>query len=92
MGQEYSDPKRAGDPHSLPNVEVFEITPGWNEETDEYEPSEPGFYWWPCFPGCMPDGDAKGPFESYAEALADARDGCEDDECPDTPHNAGDGQ
>jgi hypothetical protein len=25
---------------------------------------EPGWYWWPCFPGCMPGGDASGPFEN----------------------------
>ncbi len=33
----------------------------------------PGFYWWPCFPGCLPDSDAVGPFETEAEALADAK-------------------
>jgi hypothetical protein len=37
----------------------------------------PGFYWWSCFPGCLPDSDAFGPFETEAEALADAREGSE---------------
>lgn len=32
----------------------------------------PGWYWWPCFPGCVPDGEAIGPFDSEAAALADA--------------------
>ena len=32
-----------------------------------------GWYWWSCFPGCMPDSDAIGPFDSEAEALADVR-------------------
>lgn len=33
---------------------------------------EPGWYWWPCFPGCLPDGDAVGPFETEREAVEDA--------------------
>ena len=31
------------------------------------------FYWQACFPGCLPDGDAYGPFETYQEAYADAQ-------------------
>ena len=34
----------------------------------------PGWYWWACFPGCLPDGDAVGPFATEAEAIADAQD------------------
>jgi hypothetical protein len=33
-----------------------------------------GWFWWSCFPGCLPDGPAIGPFESRAEALKDAQD------------------
>jgi len=32
-----------------------------------------GFYWWACFPGCLPDGDPCGPFFTEAEAIADAQ-------------------
>ena len=32
-----------------------------------------GWFWWSCFPGCLPDSPAIGPFASYAEALKDAR-------------------
>ena len=39
-----------------------------------------GWFWWSCFPGCLPDGPPMGPFDSYQEALADARDGIEDDD------------
>ena len=42
-----------------------------------------GWYWWPCFPGCLPDSEASGPFKSEVEALEDARanvDDLEDDE------------
>lgn len=31
-----------------------------------------GWYWWACFPGCLPDGEPVGPFATEAEALADA--------------------
>jgi hypothetical protein len=33
-----------------------------------------GWYWWACFPGCMPDSDPIGPFQTEADALADAQD------------------
>ena len=33
----------------------------------------PGWYWWACCPGCMPDGEAMGPFASHEEAINDAR-------------------
>ena len=34
-----------------------------------------GFYWWCCFPGCMPEGDPMGPFATQEDAIADAREG-----------------
>ncbi len=33
-----------------------------------------GWYWWSCLPGCMPDSDPFGPFDTEALALADAQD------------------
>ena len=33
----------------------------------------PGWYWWACFPGCLPDGDPCGPFVSEEEAHDDAQ-------------------
>lgn len=32
-----------------------------------------GWYYWYCFPGCMPDSDPIGPFESYKAAKAAAQ-------------------
>lgn len=32
-----------------------------------------GWFWWACFPGCLPDSAPMGPFASKAEALADAQ-------------------
>ncbi len=30
------------------------------------------YYWWSCWPGCLPDGDAIGPFNSSRDAYNDA--------------------
>lgn len=35
-------------------------------------PFDPGWYWWACSPGCLPDGEAIGPFETEQEAIEDA--------------------
>ena len=58
------------------------------EENDEAHP--PGWYWWACFPGCMPDGEPTGPFPESSYAFYDADefhpdnldDGCGDDRDP----------
>jgi hypothetical protein len=31
-----------------------------------------GWYWWECYPGCLPDSDAFGPFTTSYRALKDA--------------------
>jgi hypothetical protein len=85
--QAYSDPRRENETHALPDIEVFEV---WDEQSCPWccEPSDDpmnahcdehkGFYWQSCFPGCLPDGDPVGPFETKDEALADAHEGMED--------------
>jgi hypothetical protein len=75
MSQHYSDPRRANDPHALPNIEVFYAEAGELEIDGAEEPSEAGWYWWACFPGCVPDGEACGPFASAEKALRNAREG-----------------
>jgi hypothetical protein len=83
----YRDPDRADNPTALPDLEVFRMTeadlrrvqggeatvPGdcWHDA--DGVPQEAGWYHWPCFPGCLPDGDPVGPFETETAALADAR-------------------
>ena len=32
-----------------------------------------GWYWWSGFPGCLPDGDAQGPFDTEEAAVEDAQ-------------------
>ena len=82
MAQAYSDPTRAAHPHALPDVEVFHMSRAdmelgtiWESQDDPGEFwAETGWYWWTCFPGCMPDGPPVGPFETEALALADSQD------------------
>lgn len=40
--------------------------------------TQQGWFWWSCFPGCLPDSDPVGPFDTEADALADAQEGMED--------------
>ena len=35
-------------------------------------PDKAGWYWWPCFEGCLPDSEPVGPFASSAQAMRDA--------------------
>jgi len=37
------------------------------------QPDGIGWFYWACFPGCLPDGDPVGPFTTEDEALEDAR-------------------
>lgn len=67
----YDTTERAADPRALPNIEVFcvdERTAQLGADTGN-ELNQPGWYYWPCFPGCLPDGPAVGPFETEREAL-----------------------
>ena len=52
---------------SYGSFEVF-----WaNEGVDDVH-NGPGWYWWACFPGCMPDSDPCGPFATSTQAMNDA--------------------
>jgi hypothetical protein len=73
MAQFYSDPERENDAWALPDVEVFYAWEGELEWEGQEEPSEEGWYYWFCLPGCMPDSDPIGPFETEAEAINDAK-------------------
>lgn len=45
----------------------------YGEDADEESvPLAAGWYWWACFPGCMPDGEPMGPFADSRQALQDA--------------------
>ena len=68
MSFHYSNPERCADPNALPDIEVFYARTGELGD-DRYC----GYYYWACFPGCLPDGDPVGPFETEEEALDDLR-------------------
>lgn len=53
------------------SFEVFEVHA--SASPSESFPNGPGFYWWACFPGCMPDGEANGPFPTEQDAINDAK-------------------
>lgn len=76
MTQAYSDPTRIGDPYSLPDVEIFPVPGPYHafvEGEREDATLEPGWYYWYCCPGCLPDSEPIGPFASEADVLADAQ-------------------
>ena len=75
MAQAYSDPSRETDPHALPDVEVFYVSDQLKGDDPSWCEFDNGWYYWFCFPGCLPDGDPVGPFDTEAQALADAQDG-----------------
>ena len=79
MAQVYSDPTRESDPYALPDCETFylsQLEVNYNLENldhaDDDTIFQAGWYWWSCFPGCLPDSEATGPFVTEAEAIADA--------------------
>lgn len=78
MTQAYSDPSRESDPHALPDVEVFHRTLAENVADDYLDddgaPWPTGWYWWSCFPGCLPDSEPVGPYDTESDALKDAQD------------------
>ena len=77
MSQHYSNPARETEPTALPDVEVFYMTQSEIEEAEwtdgDNDPKETGWYYWFCFPGCLPDSEPNGPFSTKAEAIADAQ-------------------
>ena len=56
---------------SFGSFEVFYESRGFKQVLADRQ-IEPGFYWWACLPGCLPDSDPVGPFQTEAEAIADA--------------------
>lgn len=74
----YSDNADRNNPHKLPNVEVFYLN-GAEAQEMFGEDGEEGWYWWACFPGCLPDGEPFGPFPSQGAALNDGCDSTEPD-------------
>jgi len=84
MSQHYSDLSRENDTYALPDVEVFYLSQSEIEDLAQdyaYDKRrarhaagpEEGWYFWPCFPGCMPDSDPMGPYDSEQAAIDASR-------------------
>ena len=84
MTQFYFDPSRENEPMALPDAEAFYVSHAevqCNKQNvdhdsffeDEYTITEEGWYYWSCFPGCLPDSPATGPFNSEKEAIKEAQ-------------------
>ena len=70
MSQAYLYEADEDSPTKLPSLEIF-----WADDLEsEYgNKLDPGWYYWACFPGGLPDSDPFGPFDSEDGALEDAR-------------------
>ena len=91
--QAYSDPKREDEEYALPDVEIFYMSAEdfltadpdtWMADAIREGTGSAlcaaelaGWYWWSCFPGCLPDSEPTGPFATEQDALDDAREGNE---------------
>ena len=47
--------------------------PGCDDNPDGAEVNKVAWFYWFCLPGCLPDSEPVGPFETEEAALADAR-------------------
>jgi hypothetical protein len=74
MPYHYENPKDARKLHKLPNIWIDYFTEEeLREACPEMEHSEGGYMYCFCFPGCLPDSDWFGPFDSEEAALKNAR-------------------
>jgi hypothetical protein len=83
--QFYTDRARRSDPWALPNAEVFYVGeldisedsvfyPDTSAGPEDFDVADyAGWYWWACFPGCLPDSEPIGPFPNAFRAIRDAR-------------------
>lgn len=65
MAQHDSRPSRESDSLAFPGIETFRFAHKW--------------YYWYCFPGCMPESEPVGPFDTEEDALAEARENADDE-------------
>lgn len=64
---------------TTPKPEEGEDSTEYDEEAKAEAERLEGWYYWTCFTGCMPEGDAIGPFKTEEEAQADAGEEVEDE-------------
>lgn len=64
----------SGEPYGSCEVLYLDGSDILADQDEGAAPLPRGWYWWPCFPGCLPDGEIGGPFPPELEAMEDA--GC----------------
>lgn len=80
----YSDENRESETYALPDIEIFYVdktmADEWNEYNNDWSSSTmemtdytPGYYYQFCFPGCLPDSEPYGPYETEEDAIEAAR-------------------
>jgi hypothetical protein len=75
MSQFYSDEARESDKWSLPDAETLYVdSPTDDLVGEDGEPLPSGWYFWFCLPGCLPDSDPIGPYDTEEEAIEACRD------------------
>ncbi len=57
-----------------------DLCPDCSGDCSVTETGKRGWFYWSCAPGCLPDTDASGPYETEDLALADATEGLDDDD------------
>ena len=72
--QFYTDESLESNPRSLPDAEVFHAEANDARFANDNTLVIAGYYYWYCFPGCLPDSEPYGPFSSKQAAIDDARD------------------
>ena len=65
MAYFHLNPADEDHPNRIPDAELF-----YHEGGDD---DPPGFYWWACFPGCHPDTEAVGPYDTAEQAVCEAQ-------------------
>lgn len=74
---------RCGDydvPEGTATAEGVTYCPSCERPAHAIRTARVAWWWWTCFPGCLPDSEPMGPFATEAEALADARDGMDEED------------
>lgn len=52
------------------DYEIWHSTDYPEYDDENCEPLPDGWYYWWCLPGCLPDSEPFGPFDSYDDAEA----------------------
>ncbi len=60
------------EPHGSFEVFYMDRWPDGGNREETWPALMPGWYWWACLPGCLPDGDPAGPFAYSQQAHQDA--------------------